>query len=479
MGCTQGPDRSSFDEGGSPPRRPENIVHQTMKTSNARAAKASSNKIHMRSGYRRIFVRRAMPVRRLGLLVAAAVLSAFVAACSTPHRTPSSKPGVEVRERSLSAPSDPRSSGSAQHAGDPNLLNNLPAGVPVGERFERSGAVWVRVPWQELPGFQDDPAGEMLRALLGGCARAPSVWQTACERARALDPTDHQAVRRWMVQHLQPWRIEDRSGARQGLLTGYYEPHFEARRRPDAQFNAPLHRPPADLAARKPYWTRQQLDTVREARESLRGREIAYLRDPIDVLVLQIQGSGRLTVTEPDGRQRTVRLGFAAHNDHPYGSVGRWLIDQGHLNAAQATWPGIKDWMQRNPRRVQEALWKNPRVVFFREEPLTDPEVGPRGAMGVPLTPQRSIAVDARSVPYGTAVWIHSAAPATVRDPALQAAQSLQRVVVAQDTGSAIVGAVRGDYFWGWGDEAGEQAGRMRGRLQMWALWPVGQRPPP
>ncbi len=422
-----------------------------------------------------------MPVRRLGVLACAAA-AVLVAACST-NRSPPSKPEVEVRDRSIAAPTDPRRSDSAPHSApqpvDPNLLQNLPAGLPVGERFERSGAVWVRAPWQELPGFHDDPVGEVLRALLSGCARAPSAWQPTCERARGLNPADHHAVRRWMVQHLQPWRIEDRSGVRQGLLTGYYEPHFEARRLPDSQFSAPLHRPPTDLASRKPYWTRQQLDTVREARDALRGREIAYLRDPIDVLVLQIQGSGRLTVTEPDGRQRTVRLGFAAHNDHPYGSVGRWLIDQGHLNAAQATWPGIKDWMQRNQRRVQEALWKNPRVVFFREEPLTDPEVGPRGAMGVPLTPQRSIAVDARSVPYGTAVWIHSAAPATVRDPALQAAQSLQRVVVAQDTGSAIVGAVRGDYFWGWGEEAGEQAGRMRGRLQMWALWPVGQRPPP
>jgi membrane-bound lytic murein transglycosylase A len=340
----------------------------------------------------------------------------------------------------------------------------------VGERAERSASVWVRVSWDELPGFQDDPVGEVMRALNASCPLAPVVWLTACEQARRLNPQDHHAVRLWMLQHLQPWRVEDCNGVREGMLTGYYEPHFEARRQPDAEFKSPLHRPPADLAQRRPYWTRQQLETVREAHETLKGRELVYLRDPVDVLVLQIQGSGRLTVTKADGRRRLMRLGFAAHNDHPFGSVVGWLIDQGHLSAAQATWPGIKEWMQRNPRRVQEALWKNPRVVFFKEEPLTDPDLGPRGAMGVPLTPQRSVAVDPRSVPYGTALWIHSRSPGS---------KPLQRAVVAQDAGGAITGPVRGDYFWGWGDEAGERASRMKGSLQMWALWPAGQPPPP
>lgn len=418
----------------------------------------------MAAGYPRLVGRTMKSASALGLLLllaVLAVLSALSAGCAVPVRAPADR-----REPTA--------------AGDHSVpIPSAADGVPLGERAERSLAVWVRVSWEELPGFQDDPVGEVLAALRQGCPRAPPVWRAACDQAAGLDPLDHHAVRLWMLQNLQPWRIEDRSGAREGLLTGYYEPHFVARRQPDAEFRVPLHRPPADLMQRRPYWTRQQLDTVREAREALRGREIAYLRDPIDMLVLQIQGSGRLMITESDGQRRAIRLGFAATNEHPYGSVGQWLIDQGHLSAAQATWPGIRDWMRRNPRRVQEAMWKNPRVVFFREEPLSDPELGPRGAVGVPLTPQRSIAVDARSVPYGTVVWIQSAAPATVRDPTLQAAQSLQRAVVAQDTGSAIVGAVRGDYFWGWGAEAGEQAGRTRARLQMWALWPVGQRPPP
>ncbi|NBU50224.1 MAG: transglycosylase [Betaproteobacteria bacterium] len=417
-----------------------------MNASKARAPRASSNRIHIGTGYPRSLWRGLMSTCGLCLIT-------LLAACgSHPQLT---------GDRSGPPPSTTASPAPVATA----------SGLPMGERAERRGAVWVRASWDELPGFHDDPVGEVLGALRAGCPRAPSVWRLPCEQAARLDAADHHAVRLWMLQHLLPWRIEEHNGVREGLLTGYYEPHFQARRLADGEFRYPLHRPPADLAQRRPYWTRQQMDTEPEAREALRGRELAYLRDPLDVLVLQIQGSGRLTITEADGRQQTVRLAFAAHNDHPYGSVGRWLIEQGQLSAAQASWSGIKNWMQRHPRRVQEVLWKNPRVVFFKEEPLTDPQVGPRGAMGVPLSPQRSVAVDPSSVPYGTALWIHSGGPG--------GGPPLRRAVVAQDTGSAITGAVRGDFFWGWGEEAGEMAGRMQGRLQMWALWPAGHRPPP
>jgi len=159
-----------------------------------------------------------------------------------------------------------------------------------------------------------------------------------------------------------------------------------------------------------------------------------------------------------------VRLAFAGHNDQAYKSVGRWLIEQGELKAAETSWPAIRDWARRNPKRVNELLWSNPRVVFFREEPLPDPTLGPRGAQGVPLTPGRSIAVDAQSIPYGTPVWLDTTEPL--------ADAPLRRVVMAQDTGSAIVGAVRADYFWGLGERAEQQAGRMKQPLRMWVLWP-------
>jgi membrane-bound lytic murein transglycosylase A len=222
--------------------------------------------------------------------------------------------------------------------------------------------------------------------------------------------------------------------------------------------------PPADLAARKPWFTRQQIDTLPAAQAALRGREIAFVADPLDALVLQIQGSGRLRVTEADGTAKLVRVAYAGHNEQPYKSVGRWLIEQGELRLEQASWPGIKGWVRANPKRLNEMLWANPRFVFFREEPLPDPSVGPKGAQAVPLTPGRSIAVDALGIPYGTPVWLDTTEPLS--------STPLRRAVMAQDTGSAIVGAVRADYFWGWGGEAEAQAGRMKQPLRMWVLVP-------
>jgi membrane-bound lytic murein transglycosylase A len=231
---------------------------------------------------------------------------------------------------------------------------------------------------------------------------------------------------------------------------------------PTARFSVPLYRPPATLGSRRPWYTRQEIDTLPEARAALRGREIAYLADPLDALMLQIQGSGRLRTMEPDGSQKLVRLAYAGSNDQPYRSVGNWLLQQGALR--DASWPGIKAWAAQNPQRVNELVWSNPRTVFFREEPLSelDASSGPRGAEGVPLTPGRSIAVDKDVIPYGTPVWLDSSGPVA----------QLHRLVLAQDTGNAIVGAVRADYFTGWGDHAGELAGRLKQPLRMWVLWP-------
>jgi membrane-bound lytic murein transglycosylase A len=272
------------------------------------------------------------------------------------------------------------------------------------------------------------------------------------------------AARAWLQQRLQAYRVEAPDGASEGLMTGYFEPLVDAVRTPRADMRVPLYAPPAELATRKPYLTRQQLDTLPASQAALRGKPIAYIADPLDLLILQIQGSGRLNLTEADGSRKLVRLAFAAHNEQPYKSVGRWLIDQGELTPAQASWPGIKAWARANPKRLNEMLWSNPRVVFFREEPLPDPQLGPKGAQGVPLTPGRSIAVDAQSIPYGTPVWLDSTEPLS--------STPLRRLVMAQDTGSAITGAVRADYFWGWGADAEAQAGRMKQPLKLWVLWP-------
>ena len=320
------------------------------------------------------------------------------------------------------------------------------------------------VAWHELPGWHADKPQAAWPALLSSCQRPPPAWAKLCDKAQQSPPRGEAQIRDWLMRNLQPYRVESLEGTAGGLITGYYEPLIEAQRAPGGAFRVALYAPPADLATRRPYWTRQQLDTLPAAQASLRGREIAYVADPLDALVLQIQGSGRLRITETDGSRRTSRLAYAGHNDHPYRSVGRWLIDQGELPAGQASWPAIKGWVQRNPARIDELLWANPRYVFFREEPLPDPAIGPRGAQGVPLTPGRSIAVDPKSVPYGTPVWIDTTEPLS--------STPLRRLVLAQDTGSAIVGPVRADYFWGWGGDAAEQAGRMRQPLRMWVLWP-------
>ena len=268
--------------------------------------------------------------------------------------------------------------------------------------------------------------------------------------------------RLWMTRRLQPYRVESPPSGAEGMLTAYFEPVLQASRQARPEFAIPLYRPPERLAARKPWYTRKEMETLAEAKAALRGQEIAWLADPVDALLLQIQGSGRLQVLEPDGQQRTVRLAFAATNDQPYVSVGRWLLDQQLVR--DASWPGIRSWVALNPQRVNEMLWSNPRTVFFREEALSDFDAGfgPRGAQGVPLTPGRSIAVDPLSIPYGTPVWLASNGPSA----------QLQRLVLAQDTGSAIVGAVRADYFVGWGSQAGDVAGSLKQTVRMWVLWP-------
>ena len=321
---------------------------------------------------------------------------------------------------------------------------------------------WVPVRWAALPGLADDALHEAWNAWVRSCERPLPVFRVLCADIRVLSLASASQQRGWMLQNLRPYRVEPITGSPDGLLTGYYEPLLQASRRRQAGFQVPLYRVPPGLAARKPWYTRQEMETLPQAQVALRGLEIMWVADPVDALVLQIQGSGRIRVIEPDGSQRLVRLAFAASNEQPYGSVGRWLIDQGQLR--DASWPAIKAWVAQNPLRVTEMLWSNPRTVFFREEALSDLDAGfgPRGAQGVALTPGRSIAVDRESIPYGTPVWLVSGGPLL----------KLQRLVLAQDTGSAITGAVRADYFAGWGPEAGELAGRLKQPLQMWVLWP-------
>jgi membrane-bound lytic murein transglycosylase A len=334
---------------------------------------------------------------------------------------------------------------------------------PLPAAMSRPRSQWVPVRWSSLPGLVSDPLHEAWNAWLRSCERPGPTWSELCRELRPLSLASTEEQLLWMLDRLQPYRLQATDGnTPEGLLTGYFEPFLSASRVRTATHTVPLYAPPARLSARQPWYSRQDIDTRADVQAELRGREIAWLDNPIDALMLQIQGSGRIRMTEPDGSERTVRLAFAAHNGHGYKSVGRWLLDRNAIT--DASWAAIKVWAVQHPQQVNDMLWSNPRTVFFREETLSplDAQFGPRGAQGVPLTPERSIAVDPQSIPYGTPIWLASSGPTA----------QLQRLVLAQDTGSAIVGAVRADYFTGWGQEAGALAGGLKQPLQLWALWP-------
>jgi membrane-bound lytic murein transglycosylase A len=324
---------------------------------------------------------------------------------------------------------------------------------------------WLLASWSDLPGFNADNFNEAWVAWRQNCARNLPNTQRLCADVRRLDGQPSALQKAWVVENFQPFRVEHLNAAAapaNGLLTAYYEPVFEASRTPRPGFEVPLYGVPANLKARSPWFSREEIAKLPAAQAALKGKEIAYIASPVDAMVLHIQGSGRLWLTERDGRRTQIRLAFAGTNEHPYQSIGRWLLDQNLTK--DATWPGIKAWLAQNPRRTNELMWRNPRFIFFKEEPLlgTEALLGPKGAMGVPLTPGRSIAVDPGSIPYGSAVWLYSGGPQT----------PLNRLVFAQDTGSAIVGAVRADYFVGSGDAAGELAGRLKQDMAAWVLLP-------
>ena len=406
-----------------------------MNTSKTMAPRASSNKMDM-AGFRVIATTAAIIAIALGL--GACSVAPISAPLPSPAAVPAgAEPGGTVRRDGDTAP--------------------LPPAMVQGK------SRWTPVRWAELPGFEEDPLFEAWNAWLKSCERPGPVFAPLCSEARRLSIATGEEQRAWMVARLQPFRVESLQGAADGLLTSYFEPLLKASRQPGNGFEVPLYKVPAGLGSRKPWFSRQDIDTLPEARAALRGREIAYVADPIDALVLQIQGSGRLSITEPDGGQRIVRVAFAGSNDQPYRSVNQWLLAQGVTKINP--WPdATKAWAAQNPQRVQQLLWSNPRFIFFREEALSelDAAFGPRGAQGVALTPGRSIAVDPASIPYGTPVWLVSRGNAG----------NLQKLVFAQDTGSAIVGAVRADYFAGTGPEAGEFASRMNQPLRLWVLWP-------
>lgn len=411
------------------------------------------------------------------------VLLALLAGCSTVSLEPE-QPGVPA------APADDIALRPLQ-VPDLSALPETPA-RPLAGKF-------VPVTWAALPGWNNDALDDVWKGFINNCkglmrpvsgslalpARAtPRAWQPVCAAAArsGLQPgqANTEQVRNFLQTQLQPWRLLDEAGKpARNTVTGYYEPLVRASRKREGDYQWPLYAPPADLltvdlgsiypelAGKRvrgklvgnrvvPYDTRAEIASNPQRQPPA----IVWVNDPVEAFFLQIQGSGRAQLT--DGS--TIRLAYADHNGRPYASIGRWLADKGEIPLAQTSMQNIKAWARNNPGRVQEMLNANPAMVFFREEAVVDAALGPKGAYGIPLIGQRAAAIDTRFVPLGAPIYLATTQPAT--------STPLRRLLFAQDTGAAIKGAARVDYYWGFGDEAGALAGRMKQPGEVWVLWP-------
>ncbi len=339
----------------------------------------------------------------------------------------------------------------------------------------------------DLPGWATSTTAEALRAFVAGCARprATSALAQACATARAL-PADDAAARDFFESAFTVYAISSSAGQTEGLITGYYEPVLDGSRVRSTRFRYPVFGVPPDMIVvdlgslypdlkhrrlrgrvegRKlvPYYSRAEIE---DANGRFDAPVLAWVSDPVALFFLQIQGSGQIAFE--DGSR--MRLGYADQNGHPYRSLGRHLVENGELPLEQASMQGIQAWAQAHPEKLRAALDSNPSYVFFRLLPDLPAGEGPIGALGVPLRAGASLAVDRRFIPLGAPVYLATTEPLSDAP--------LERLTVALDTGGAIRGPVRADFYWGSGPEAGALAGRMRQQGRLWLLWPRGAPPP-
>lgn len=345
--------------------------------------------------------------------------------------------------------------------------------------------------FSDLPGWAEDRTAEAWPALLRSCARVATQaadkpvgrdgiggtagdWREPCAAAKTLLPVTDDTARRILETWFRPWRAT-RGDAADGLFTGYYETELRGSPHRDGRYRHPIYGRPADLVTvdLKPFELDGRGDTL--VGRLVGGKVVPYLRradiergglgsqapvllwaeDPMDVLLLHIQGSGRVTL--PDGSVR--RLGFAISNGHRFVGIGKTLIDHGKLARDNASMQAVVAWLKAHPAEGATLIEENPRYIFFCQ---VDGD-GPLGAQGVALTAGRSLAVDPEHVPLGVPLWLDT------QDPD---GMPLRRLMMAQDTGSAIKGPIRGDYFWGAGAAAFDKAGRMKSRGGYWLLLP-------
>lgn len=351
------------------------------------------------------------------------------------------------------------------------------------------------VTYADLPGWKQDDHLAALKAFLRSCETVIAAAETGdgkaggelapalakvCAAAQSLARPTRAAARAFFEQHFVPHRVVRKQG--HGFLTGYYEPVLSGSRKPQGRFRTPIYKRPPDLVnvvsetqrasksagythlrktakGTEPYPTRAEIE---QGALKGQGLELLYLADPVDAFFMQVQGSGRIKLT--DGS--SVRVNYDGKNGHPYTSVGRYLVDKGYMKKDEVTLQSLRRWLRADPERGKKAMWQNASFVFFREL-KGEGALGPLGALGVPLTPGRSLAVDPAFHPLGAPVYV------TAPSLKISAERGFKRLMVAQDVGSAIKGPERGDIYFGSGEKAGRLAGTTQHAGSFFVLLPA------
>ncbi len=359
----------------------------------------------------------------------------------------------------------------------------------------RTPGIGPSIPWSTLPGWREDRLAQAWPALLNSCQKMPARdarWKGLCADAALFPDPDDETARAFFETRFIAHQVSGNHGATDGLITGYYEPLLQGSLVRTERFRYPLYRRPDDLVIVDlgelypelqgkrfrgrlsgnrvvPYYSRTEINRVPAARRPqnshpLSGQELVWVDDPVALFFLEIQGSGRVQLS--DGR--LLHVGYADQNGHPYVAIGRTLVESGALKLEEATMPAIRDWLTAHPDQAQTVLNSNPSYVFFT---LREPESsGPVGALNVPLMPERSIAVDPVFIPLGSPVWLDTTLPGN-SEPG-----PYRRLEFAQDTGGAIRGPARADLFLGFGQNAERLAGAMRQRGNLYVLLPAERR---
>ena len=335
--------------------------------------------------------------------------------------------------------------------------------------------------WDEVNNIiNDDHLSLVWPVWLRSCdaLRNKDAWKEVCQLSNNLtSPTDHD-IKTFFYQNFNLYKALQKNGKDEGLVTGYYQPLLKGSKKRSRKYQIPLYGPPSDLITVDlsevypdlkykrlrgrvegnkliPYHTREE---ITEDKYPLKGNELFWVKDAVEAFFLEIQGSG--VIAFEDGTR--TQVGYADQNGHPYRSMGRELIHKGELSRHKVSMQSIKAWAKKNKKKLQRFMNANPSVVFFRELPPGLP--GPIGALGVPITAERSVAVDRKFVPLGAPIILSTTQP--------NSKKTLKQIMVAQDTGGAIGGGVRIDYYWGQGNASGRKAGSMKQQGKVWVMLP-------